>query len=367
MSDPTRSGERLVYRDVHGRHVEVKAIPEGEDPAPAAQPLRARRVRLDLPESAQPVRYLGLRAGADRATGYEQIDNEVLAGLRLARLALADDGYPPELSRLVGYDADVAEPYALLEPYRGRPVRDSAGKLLPRERVRFQISLLTGVRWLGAAGIGHRHLTPDTVRWDGQNSQITDFSLATLFGVPRTVVGAPPWWAPEQRPNRVSGLVSDRDDLWAVGRLIHFVITGEELEHQGQLQDTAGLPELLDGIFGPPEQRPSSREVLRRLGAVDPLPRALGLDRGLERGRAEFFAHRARKHPQLAVLAPAPVGGVREPKRAESGEPEPPTKPFTTTAPKEPPGGTPARWRLFATLTGVVALLAVAIGLWMWK
>jgi hypothetical protein len=350
---------QLRYHDVRGRVVEVKAVQDGSDPVPAAPPLVARRLRLELPDGAHPVRCLGLLEGGDRATGYDLLDNEILAGLRLARLAAG--GYPREVSELVGCDADAADPYALFRPYRGVPVAAIAGKLLPRDRRRFEISLLTAVRWLGAAGIVHRALDPETVRWDRESVQITDFSRSTLVGMPREVVGSAPWWAPEQRPGRVAGETTDRDDLWAAGRLIHYVITGEQLDSLSQLHDVPDLAELLDGVFGPPERRPTARELLRRLGADDPIPRALGADQALERGRAEFYAHRARKHPETAAS---------DQEADEEAEPDGAAAPARAAAPAGNHGDAadraPGRPRLpgsaVAVLTvGVIVLTLLAI------
>ena len=112
------------------------------------------------------------------------LDNETLAGLRLRRVTGTAD-YPPELSRLHGYEAESADPYALLEPYRGEPLTVTGQHLLGSEERQFQVSLLTGLCWLAAAGIAHRGLAPTAVHWDGRHAQITDFSKSTMVGAPR--------------------------------------------------------------------------------------------------------------------------------------------------------------------------------------
>ena len=240
--------------------------------------------------------------GAARQEGYERLDNEILAGLRLARAA-APTAYPPEVSRLYGYDPVSAEPFALLEPYRGEALAEVGQQLLPDDHHQFQISLLRGLCWLAAAGIAHRGIGPSTVRWDGRQVQITDFSQATVIGAPRTVIGAPPWAAPEQRDDHVGGEVSGKDDIWAAGRLIFYVRTGEQLTAKGQLTDWPALVSLLDGVFGPPEDRPTAAEMLvGRLGEASPVPRGVDPDRKLEEGRRRFYAVRARKHPPQTAL-----------------------------------------------------------------
>ena len=204
--------------------------------------------------------------------GYDLIDNEILAGLQLCRLA-GPDHHPQEVSKLTGYSADGPESFVLLEPYRGVPVGEVAGKLLMADRHRFQVSLLTGLRWLGTAGVAHRNIGPRTIRWDEEShrAQITDFAHATIFGTPRQIIGTQPWAAPEQRVNRTSGEVGDRDDIWAAGRLIFYVLTGEEPGDRDSIMREPELAQLLEGVFGPPEDRPTCRELLvDRLGCKDP-------------------------------------------------------------------------------------------------
>lgn len=320
--NPTQPYERLRYRDAAGTWTEVKAVPDGDDARPATPLLRARRLRLERPEGTMAVRQVRPRPDAATAgEAYEALDNEILAGLRLSRFA-AGGAYPLEFSELVGFDADAAEPYALLKPYRGVAVAEIAGKLLLRERRRFQVSMVSALRLLSAAGVVHRGISPLTVKWDGQSVQIVDFGVATIPGAPRRVAGAPPWWAPEQRPGRAVGDVTDNDDVWAVGRLIHYVITGTELDDVRRLAEVPELAVLLEGIFGPPENRPTPRTLLRRLDAVDPVPRGLGGDPEFEHGRGEFFRHRKRKHPGAPPL----------------GEPELEPEPEQPAPPPAPPG-----------------------------
>lgn len=298
---PPHSAKPLRYLDSREQPAEAMATILSEDHAWAGSTLRVRRMRLDVPGGSREVIQV-LAAGDDRSA-HDALDNEILAGLRLARL-IGPGPYPRELSRLIGYDANRAEPFALFERLRGEPAGEQAGKLLNHERRAFQVSLLTGLRWLSAAGVAHRGIGPDSVRWNGTCAQITNFTTATVVGAPRAVVGALPWAAPEQRSGRASGDVSDRDDMWAAGRLIHYMLTGDELSDRDHLRQTPDIEELLDGVFDSPGNRPTSRELLvRRLREPDTVPLAPKADQIFEQGRAEFQAHRERKHPQTC---PAP-------------------------------------------------------------
>lgn len=295
---------RLSYRDLDGVRVDARVAAVGDCPVPIANGLATRLLKLETGgrtwEALQirPVPY----GPGGRAAGYELLDNEILAGLRLHRAQRsAASGYPLEVSRLIGHDADAARPYALLEPYRGTPVGKEAGNLLVSDHHPFQVSLLTGVRWLGAAGIAHRGISPDTVRWDGRRVQITGFAHATVLGAPRTVVGDLPWCAPEQRSGRATGDVTERDDMWAAGRLIFYVLTGEELHEPGQLAAVPELAALLHGIFGPPEGRPAAADLLARLqGRGSPVPNRPGQSVEFTKGKAEFNRVRRIKHPETA-------------------------------------------------------------------
>ncbi|XRQ12190.1 protein kinase domain-containing protein [Actinomadura welshii] len=336
---------RLRYRDVHGVPVEAKAAEAREAEPPLRPPLEAARLHLELPDRELTVRCVRPvdRGPGGFAAGCRQLDGEILAGLRLARLC---DGrpYPRTVSRLIGYDADVAEPFTLLEPLRGVEVESLAGTLPTEQRRRFQAGLLRAVRLLNAAGIAHRGIDPRTVRWDGDEVQLTDFSQAALIGSPRTVTGTLPWQAPEQRPETPPGWergrVGPSDDLWAAGRLIFYVLTGEELDDRAKLADRPELETLLGGVFGRPEDRPDAQALLHRLGAADPPPRPLATDPAFSRGRAEFFAQRRRKHPHTAA-PPEP-----EPRAARPAAPPPPHR------------GRDNSWLVWA---GVAALVLVAV------
>lgn len=294
---PAADQEELGYLSVTGDSVRERVtIQGGAAPAPAPAALTARWLQL---ASGKRVRQLRVD-GADRQTGYERLDNEILAGLRLAQVA--GSAYPAEVSRLIGYEPTSAAPFVLLADYQGEALSaEAARQLLPDERRRFQVSLLTALCWLAAAGIVHRTIGPATVRWDGQRVQLTDFSRATVAGVPRQPVGDPPWAAPEQRPGQSTGSVSTEDDLWAAGQLIYFVCTGAERSGRDHSTADPDLDGLLSGVFGPAGTRPSLRDLLvDRLGQDIPAPPGPAADPRLSEGRRRFAELRARKHPETA-------------------------------------------------------------------
>ena len=296
----------LRFRRVTGEQVEAEVRVDDEELA-AAHYLTARRVWLD---DGTELRQHRAARTSQRSTGYDRLDNEILAGRRLYDVS-ESSGHPTEVAGLYGDEATSADSFALLEPYRGDPLREAVEHLLDDDAEAFQASLLTGLCWLAAAGIAHRALSPDTVRWDSHRRQvqITDFSLSTVFGAPReAVAGSPSWVAREQRPGSARGLVSDRDDIWAAGRLIFFAFNqGEELARRDQLADS-GLAGPLEGVFGPPEDRPTAAELLGRMGGAVPVADGAAESTWLREARQQFWEVRQRKHPGAAVPPEAGQG-----------------------------------------------------------
>ena len=244
--------------------------------------------------------------GQHRPRGFERLDNEILAGRQLHEIT-EGRGCPPEVSQFYGDDDDTAgaEPFALFAGYRGAPLSEIGDDLDPSERAQFRVSLLRGLCWLAAAGIAHRALNPETVWWDGDRErvQITDFSLSTVFGAPRTPVpGDDAWVVRDQRESTFTdGPVGERDDIWAAGRLIFHVWNGgAPLRSQADLAH-GGLDALLRDVFGPPDKRPSASELLSRLG--EPNPARGWASRSLEwrREREFFLKERRRLHPGAAA------------------------------------------------------------------
>lgn len=334
---PGQQPVALTYRAVSGELVRAEAIIGAACPAPA--PLRARQITLD----DGTVLWQLLPGDGDRALGYERLDNEILAGLRLASLVSRGDRpvpYPPQVSRLHGYEADSDQPFALLLPYRGEPLAAMGRLLLPDEQQSFQLSLLEGLRWLAAAGIVHRGITPGTVRWDPRTRQvqITGFSLSAVLGVSRTVAGRPQWAGPEQRPGKVSGLVSDRDDLWGAGQLICYVLTGEEVTGADKLAAVPDPAGLLSDLFTLADRRPTALDLLTRLRADDPVPRELAAD-PLAEGRARFHALRQAKHQRSR-----PAGQEHRPASATPAE----------------SGRRRRRWPVAMAVGGLVLVIALA-------
>jgi hypothetical protein len=306
-SDGSLDDSMLRFRRSSGEQVEHEARIDEDDEFPAGEFLMARIVRL---EDGPELRQHRPAGGSQRRDGYERLDNEIFAGRQLCQTTEWGP-YPPELARLYGDEATSADPYSLFVPYRGQPLREAGMYIIDDEFDDFQVSLLTGLCWLAAAGVAHRGISPDTVLWDGERrlAQITDFSKSAPFGAPRTpVTGPSAWIAREQRPDTCYGTVGPHDDIWAAARLIFFVRNqGGELVSRSQLIES-GLEELFGGlfgqVFGPPEDRPTAWELLEHgLHRRSPAPSADRLSARLIAERERFLQARQHKHPGAAVPA----------------------------------------------------------------
>jgi serine/threonine protein kinase len=302
----------------------------------AGECLMGRLVKLDdgteLRQHRVPVGDL-----RDKDKGYERLDNEIYAGRMLHEVA-GWFGYPAEVACLYGDEATSAEPYALFERYRGEPLRNAVDYLDPTDWEAFEVSLVTGLCWLAAAGIAHRALSPDTVLWDNDQRQvqITDFSRSISFGANRVpVTGHAEWIAPELRAGRLYGMVGPRDDMWAAGRLIFFARNqGEDLRDRGQLAGSG-----LDVLLGRPEDRPTASELLQSRRHRDPAAGSEHDRTWLSEGRRRFLDLRAGKYPGAAVpadfYADITWGGGSDGGDPPGRPPGPPPGP----PPGDPPGG----------------------------
>jgi serine/threonine protein kinase len=259
--------------------------------------LRSWEVRLSGDVTDEPLLLVSFDQGLGRRqqlAAYRQLDSEILAGLRLARLAgAAESGACSDLvTQLVGYQPAGAGEFVLLRPLAGSAVSSYLGRLSSEDRRRFVDQLFLALRWLSAAGLVHRGLSPSTVRWTADSRVlVTHLFTSTLIGSPREAVGSAPWAAPEQRGSTgvpgLGGTVTDRDDVWALARLAVAVLNGFSTDDPAEL-DRLQLLDLFENAFADPDQRPTPMELLHRRGLADPLRLVAVENEGLRRGRERF-------------------------------------------------------------------------------
>ena len=151
------------------------------------------------------------------------------------------------------------------------------------------VQLAEGVAALHAAQKLHRDLKPSNVLVNAQGrAVILDFGLVGEIApegpsTNRDMAGTPGYMAPEQFAGAPASTAAD---WYAVGVMMYEALAGQRLVPaalgQGPLLPgvPAELGTLIRDLLGPvPEQRPSGREVLRRLGAPSALLIAAPADR----------------------------------------------------------------------------------------
>lgn len=111
--------------------------------------------------------------------------------------------------------------------------RASGKPLEPKEAARLIQKLCSAVDRAHRAGIVHRDLKPANILFDGDGEPyITDFGLAKLVGADDGVtttgqiLGTPAFMPPEQALGR-KGAVEASVDVYALGALLYFALTGQ--------------------------------------------------------------------------------------------------------------------------------------------
>jgi len=258
----------LSFVDLRGRRHLWRAEPGPARPRPASA-VSTRPVRSACGRQAV-LLWVPAALASQLPEACTELENEVRVAHRL--LDRFAGGHPAEIAEVIGHDLDAPEPFVLVEPPRGRPVLEVAGRLGVADRDGFERGLFRALCCLAAVGMVHGDLTPLSVRWDvaSRSVQIRDFAHAAATGEP--VAARPPAAIPGWSHPPVERLASPATDVWAAGQLVLHVATGQAdpagLEHRG-----AALRALLDGVFdASAPARPDARAVLRRLSARPPVP-----------------------------------------------------------------------------------------------
>lgn len=241
----------------------------------------------------------------DRARAELLLDNEIRA---LTRLHARYPRALPELPGLVGYDFDSAEPFVLLEPYRGRCVDGGLHTLLIDERRRFMIGLFRALAQLAAVDLVHGSVGLASLCWDGETTQLVNLEHAVSTGEPaRSLL------------SRNGSLAHPGHDVRAAGRIVHELFTGRRVP-LGQTPDLAKGPEVLatllrDVFATDPARRPTAVEVLERLNDREPLPVPSDVDAAMSAGYARFDALRPSAGVPVATRAPTVSPPAPRPQR----------------------------------------------------
>ncbi|WOI61822.1 hypothetical protein [Streptomyces fradiae] len=310
MTQPHRPGGELAFLTPKGGLARFAARfgPDGESAGRPGGP--ARTVTLDGDRTVVQYRV----APGDRRA-LAALEREAAAAVALER-RYGEMGFREVFTRVVGYDLDAPEPFVLYRPASGEPLAAYGGALGVRDQQRVAAQLVLAVRLMSAAGLVHRAIGPDTVRWDGAHVRIAEPYAALRAGEPREAFGAAPWASPEQRGG--TGTADPRDDLWSVAQLLYYLVAGRPDRGAGPPADLAafrGLTAFHDsGVFAPSAAaRPTPVALMRLLRVPDPLTAATGeaaatADRSGSSGRTAAPGRTAGPGPAAAPGRPAGPG-----------------------------------------------------------
>lgn len=250
--------ETVRYRDIGGvlRKTELSVGNELHLPG-ATLPAR---VVTDTSGASFIQKRVPPHLGEREPHSYDLLDAEIRAGTRLGQM-FGGPRYPRQLPVAVGYNVDLAEPFVLLEPYRGKPL---AFRRLELEELRqFAIALLRTLHQTAAAGVVHGAVCLASLRWDGTILQLVDFEHAQRQGDPRRALGTIPNLSREQIEG--IGVADVRDDVWGAGMLIRQLTLGYHAN--GQEPVPTQVQVLLQGVFADTAAaRPYAPDLLGRLG-----------------------------------------------------------------------------------------------------
>ena len=250
------------------------------------------------------------------------------------------------------------------------------GPLAPADAAKLAAHVVSALDVAHERGLVHRDVKPANVLLDGDHPYLTDFGLTKRVDGETTMTGSGRWVgtlgyiAPEQ----IRSLPVDaRTDVYALGCLLHFMLTGDSPYRRDS--DEATLYAHLNDP--PPDVTTRRHEVPPALGAV--ITRALAkdpADRYPSAGDlgaaalAAVGAASARPERVVARGAAAPAGAVEGQTLVAGPTPEPPAaETVTPDAPtrQAPPGGAPSgprgprRWSRRLT-TAVIATIVVVAG-----
>jgi len=191
----------------------------------------------------------------------------------------------PNLLRVVDYHLEGKHPY-LVTPYcgGGSLAETDLSELSTMDKLVLFKGICEGVAHAHAQKIIHRDLKPENIflKEDGRTPVVGDFGICFIsdngerFTLVDEVVGARFYTAPELEDGRAD-LVSAASDVYSLGKLLHWLMTGKEFsreKHHDEAYDLAKLMPAPEGFL--------INEVLDRMMAVDPSQRYADADELLD-------------------------------------------------------------------------------------
>jgi tetratricopeptide (TPR) repeat protein len=183
----------------------------------------------------------------------------------------------PHIARLLdaGRSAD-GRPYFVMEAVDGRPLDEACRGLPLAQRLQLFLQLAGAVSHAHRQGLVHRDLKPANVLVDGEGRiKLLDFGIAQVLDRAPDAPDAPrPLTPGYASPEQVRGeRVTASSDVYALGVLLHLLITGVRPYGRGTTTPAAALRAVLEETPTRPSQAESDPQadpgVPRRLLAGD--------------------------------------------------------------------------------------------------
>ena len=160
--------------------------------------------------------------------------------------------------------------FLVFEYVDGRTIHDilqSQGRLNPSDAVRITQAMSEALTYAHTRGVIHRDMKPSNVMLAGAQIKVMDFGIArmakdamTRYSMTNTVVGTPPYMAPEQE----QGVVRKESDVYSLAICAYEMLTGKlpfigmgagmlmnkiNMSFIPPARAIAGLPPVLDEVF----------------------------------------------------------------------------------------------------------------------
>jgi serine/threonine-protein kinase len=310
----------LTMHDLIGRTLGHYRIVEKIGEGGMGEVYRAHDIVLDVPIAVKFV----------RSSGSEYRDR-MFHEVRLAR-----EVTNPAVCRVYDVGETEGQLYFTMEYVDGEDLSSLLKRIgrLPSEKVtEIAHQILAGLAAAHAQGVIHRDLKPANIMVDGKGRvRITDFGIAVLETdvAEGTLAGTPSYMAPEQL---TGGDVGPATDLYAVGLILHELLTGKAVFRGGTFSD----------IF--------TQKMARQ--PAPPSESVAGVDDRLEAAISRAVSREVTDRPKSAVaMAAAIPGGNALAMAVEAGvTPDPSLVAAATVEHKV------ERRYMWALLTGLVVLL----------
>ncbi len=183
-----------------------------------------------------------------------------------------------------GWDEALRVPWLAMELLEGRSldaIVRARGRLTLSEAAEVLRQVGAGLAAAHAAGVVHRDLKPENVfvsiareATRAVRVKILDFGIAKLVAeagaaTSSTVaVGTPRWMSPEQTES--AGMVTPASDVWALGLVAYYVITGRFFWRAAAGGPGASIGQLLREVLADPIPLASSRAAEQGVGGLFP-------------------------------------------------------------------------------------------------